>query len=280
MREAAAELEPLFGATFELRFALRPGGAAVRVHGGPVAPRHAEARDPAAPWAVRAECGACAGWLLAAGEPTDAARARAVLQRAVERHAALRLQALAEAAAALTAELLERLTHRLRTDVSTLQTVAVGAATGAFSAAELAALPGELASTGAEAQRRLSAAREVMAALAPHHPAEPEPLLEVLAGELDAAGVDAALPEARGEEAMALVAGPGWGACARLLADACQGPEVSLAPHPDGWAVTVAAREIAHVALILVAAGGAARLHETAQGGPRAELVVPAAPSR
>jgi hypothetical protein len=60
--DAAARLSPLFGdAAFELRFALH-AGAAVRVHGGPVAPRHAEDADPPAPWSARAVCGEAAGW--------------------------------------------------------------------------------------------------------------------------------------------------------------------------------------------------------------------------
>jgi signal transduction histidine kinase len=275
--DAAAELSPLFAdAAFELRFALR-GGAAVRVAGGPVATRHAERRDPPAPWSARACCGEATGWLLAMRAPADPIAVRVVLERAVTRHTAVRLQRLAAVRAALTAELLERLTHRLRTDVSTLQAVAEGAATGLFDPDELAELPAELARTGAQAQRRLSAAREVMAAFAATAAPEPEPLLALLEDEL---GATAAPPP--GERPLALVPGPGWAACARLLGEAFAGapPEVTIAAHPDGWAIAVGGAgepdPLLHLGLILAAAGGAA---ETA-GGAGVNLLVPAAPSR
>src|SRR5919198_990267 len=47
----------------ELRFDLA-GRAAVRVAGGPVAPRHVEPVPPPAPWVIEARCGDAAGWLL------------------------------------------------------------------------------------------------------------------------------------------------------------------------------------------------------------------------
>src|SRR4051794_4172745 len=115
-------MEDLATSGFELRFDLA-GRAAVRVAGGPVAPRHVEPVPPAAPWVAEARCGPAAGWLLAQAAPADPEAARARLQRAVERETAHRLQAAAQAAAPLAADLLERLTHRLRTDVTTLQAV-------------------------------------------------------------------------------------------------------------------------------------------------------------
>jgi signal transduction histidine kinase len=271
--DAAAELSPLFAdGAFELRFALLRGGAAVRVGGRPVTARHAERPDPPAPWSARATCGSAAGWLLAQRAPADPVAAELVLERAVARHTAVRLQRLADVRAALTAELLERLTHRLRTDVSTLQAVAEGAASGLFGPEELAELPAELARTGAQAQRRLSAAREVMAAFAAARPPEPEPLLAVLEDEL---GATTASPP--GEEPLALVPGPGWSACARLLGEAFAGapPHVAIAAHRDGWALAVGGdgdpEPLLHVALILAAGGGSAA---------GVNLVVPAAPSR
>lgn len=287
--DADAQLAPLFAAeAFELRFALG-GAAAVRTHGGPVAPRHAEAPDVAAPWSVRAACGEATGWLLATAAPADPDRAQAVLERAVERHAALRLQRLAADRAAMTAELLDRLTHRLRTDLSTLQIVAEGAAAGLLAGSEAAELPAELARSGGEAQQRLSAARDVMRALAPSEPPESEPLLDVLARELEAAGAPERVPEVPGERPMALVPGPGWAACARLLA----GGEIAVTAHPDGWAVSVGPPgrgepvawterrlgERFYAGLIVVAGGGSATAVARADGGLRVNLVLPAAPS-
>jgi hypothetical protein len=287
--DAGAQLAPLFArGAFELRFALG-GGAAVRTYGGPVAPRHAEAPDVSAPWSAQAACGEAAGRLLATAAPADPDRAQAVLERAVERYAALRLQALARDRAAMTAELLDGLTHRLRTDLSTLQIVAEAATTGLLAHAELAELPDELARTGAQGQQRLSAARDVMRALAPSQPSEPEPLLEVLARELEAAGAPARVPEVPGERPLALVPGPGWAACARVLA----GGEIAVAAHPDGWAVSVGPPgggepvpwieqrldERFFAGVFVVAGGGSATAVAPAGGGLRVELVVPAAPS-
>src|SRR4051812_27376718 len=94
---------------FELRYDLA-GRAAVRVAGGPVAPRHVEPVPPRAPWVAEARCGAATGWLLAHTPPADEDAARDRLQRAVERETALRLQAAARRLTPLAAELLERLT--------------------------------------------------------------------------------------------------------------------------------------------------------------------------
>lgn len=297
--DAAAALAPLFGsACFELRYGL-DGRAAVRVHGGPLAPRHAEAVPPAAPWVAEARCGAAAGWLLAVAPPSDPEHARAVLERVVERHSALRLQRLAAERAALAADLLERLTHRLRTDVSALQAVAEGAVAGLFEPGELAELPAEIAAVGSTAQRELSAAREVMTALAPEAPAAPEPLLETLRAELEAAGARVAVAGAGGERPYVLVPGAGWSAGARLLAQALAGDQrlagaaLEVAADPDGWTVRAGRRgagapqawtghglgALAAAGHIAAAAGGAAYAERFEDGGLRVELTLPAAPS-
>ncbi len=296
--EAAAALAPLFGgAALELRYAL-DGGAAVRAFGGPVAPRHAEAVPPPAPWVAQARCGNAAGWLLGGAPPSDPERAGAFLERVVERHSAVRLQRLAAQRAALEADLLERLTHDLRTDVSTLQTVAEGAAAGVFDAAELGELPAEIAAVGAAAQRRLSAAREVMTALAAA-PAAPEPLLETLRAELEAAGAEIRVADVDGELPQVLVPGAGWSACARLLAEALgsddrfAGATVEVAPHPDGWTVCAGRAgagqpqpwtgrvigALAGAGHTAAAGGGSAHAERLADGGLRVVLTVPAAVS-
>jgi hypothetical protein len=292
--DAAAELAEIFGtAAFELRFSLG-GQAAVRVLAvhGTVAPRHAEPPDPAAPWSAGARCGTAAGWLLAREPPSDDERAAAILQRAVERHSALYLQRLVAQRSVMTADLLERLTHRLRTDVSTLQAVTEGALAGVFEPDELEEIPAEVRSVSAEAQRRLSTAREVMNALRPAAPPRPEPLVDTLraAGAAVATAVD-------DERPMVLLAG--WDACARLVADAiaCDtrlGGVVAVAPHPDGWLVTTgdagadadplpwteqAVGALAPAGLIAAAAGGSAVAARAHGGGLHLALAVPAAPS-
>ena len=156
----AQSLAALFdGARFELRFSL-DGRAAVRVLGGPVAARHAEPPDPAAPWSARATCGDAVGWLLA--ERAPAGEAHAVLQRAVDRHSSLLLQRIAAHRGAIAADLLESVTHRLRTDISALQVIADGALTAPFEDDERSQVRAEVGEVGAEAQRRLSAFREAM----------------------------------------------------------------------------------------------------------------------
>jgi hypothetical protein len=297
---AAAALQELFGETpFELRYAL-DGRAAVRACGGPLAPRHAEAVPPPAPWVARACCGDAAGWLLAAAPPAEPERAGALLARAVERHSALRLERLAVQRAALAGDLLERLTHGLRTDVSTLQAVAEGAAAGVFDAAELGELPAEIAGVGRAAQRELSAAREVMTALAPAAPPAPEPLLATLRDELEAASVAVAVADVAGECPRVLVPGAGWSACARLLAEALAGDDrlagasVGVSADPDGWSVRAGAAgagspepwtgralgTLAAAGHIAAAAGGSADAERLADGGLRIRLTMPAAPSQ
>ena len=254
---------------FELRFDLA-GRAAVRVSGGPVARRHVEPVPPAAPWVIEARCGQAAGWLLAGAAPEDPEAARELLTRAVQREAALRAQELRRAVPVLTTDLLERLTHRLRTDVTTLQAVAEGAIAGLFEPEDLEQLPDELQRTGREALERLTAAREVMRANDPAARREPEPIVETLRAELEAAGSEATVTGPLDERALALVPGPGWAACARLLAGDARLKMFAVGPDPAGWSVTAGAAgepvewtertvgELVYVGHILAAAGGSA----------------------
>jgi signal transduction histidine kinase len=305
---AAAELAALTGgAPFELRSAAAEGAAAVRVRAprGPVAARHAERPDVAAPWSAVARCGEAAAWLLAARAPDEPDRARAVLRRATDRAAALRLQALARQQAALTADLLEHLTHRLRTDVSSLQGVAEGALAHVFAAEEAGAVAAEVQAIGAEAQRRLSDVREVMAACEPGASRRPEPILERLRDELDAVGREAVAVTgpagaAPGEQPLADVPGPGWAACARLLAEAVAGDprlgagraEVAIAAHPGGWLVIAGdpaalgdpvpwtlqhLGRLAHAGQLVSIAGGHVEATRGAGGALRVAWIVPAA---
>ena len=295
--EAMERLAPLFeGARLELRFSL-DGNAAVRVLGGPVAARHAEPPDPVAPWSARVRCGEAVGWLLAERAPADEARAQEELQRAVDRYSALLLQRIAAQRGGMAADLLETVTHRLRTDISALQVIAEGALAAPFEDHERPQVRAEVAAVGAEAQRRLSAAREVMASLHPAAERSAEPLIDTLERELEGAGVPAAVAAAGGEVPQALVPGSGWSACARLLAGALASDErlagaaVAVRPHPDGWAVTAgepvrdpvpwterSLGELVHAGAIAVAAGGSA-VAALAEGRLWVELTVPAAPS-
>jgi signal transduction histidine kinase len=290
-------LAPLFeGAEFELRFSLT-GDAAVRVLGGPVASRHAEPPDPPAPWSARAECGVAVGWLLASRAPPDEAVAADALQRAVDRHSSLVLQRIAAQHGSMAADLLEAITHRLRTDISALQVIAEGALAAPFEDEERPQVRAEVADVGAEAQRRLSATREVMASLHPAAERVPEPLIEVLAGELEGAGAATRVAAVDGEVPVALVPGSGWSACARLLAAALASDErlagapVTVREHPDGWSVVAgdeagepvpwterALGELAHAGAIVVAAGGSASA-SAREARLCVQLTVPAAPS-
>jgi hypothetical protein len=297
--DAARVLDPLLsGARFELRFSLG-GRAAVRALAphGPVARRHAEVPDPAAPWSARAECGEAVGWLLADRAPADEAAAVDALQRAVDRHSSLVLQRIAAQRAGMAADLLETVTHRLRTDISALQVIAEGALALPFEEDERPEVRAEVSEVGAEAQRRLSAAREVMASLNPAADHEPEPLIEVLSSELEGIGVATPVAGVEGEVPTALVRGAGWAACARLLASALaaderlSGTSVAVHAHPEGWSVVTAdgvgdpvpwteraLGELVHAGAIAVAAGGSAAATE-AGGRLSLRLTVPAAPS-
>jgi hypothetical protein len=297
--EAASALVPLLdGARFELRFSLG-GQAAVRAlaPAGPVAGRHAEPPDPAAPWTARAACGEAVGWLLAERAPADEALAHDVLERAVERHSSLLLQRIAAQRGGMAADLLEALTHRLRTDISALQAIAEGALAAPFEDDERQQVRAEVGDVGVEAQRRLSAVREVMLSLHPGAARDAEPLVDALERELDGAGVATAVAAPAGERPAALVPGAGWSACARLLAAALAsdgrlaGASLAVRAHPDGWAVVAGERagdpvawteralgELAHAGMIVVAAGGSASATQH-DGRLRVELTVPAAPS-
>jgi signal transduction histidine kinase len=303
---ATQELAALFGdAAVELRFSLT-GRCAVRVLAprGPVAARHAESPAPPAPWSAQARCGSAVGWLLAARPPADERSAVALLDRIVERRTALVLQRLAAQDVAIAAELLERLTHSLRTDLGALQAVAEGLTRGVFARAELVEICGGLESAGREARRRLSAVRDVMAVLAPDATSAPEALQESLRAELEGAGARAGVEVhgVDGERAMTLIPGDGWGACARLVAeaiaaDARLGGEraaVAIGPHPGGWAITAGRRDpvaravawteqavgpLAVAGQIAAAAAGSATAFAGAGGGLQVTLVVPAAPS-
>jgi hypothetical protein len=295
--ESWADARPLLaslfdGARFELRFSLG-GHAAVRVLGGPVAALHAEPLDPAAPWSARADCGGAVGWLLAERAPADEPAARDALQRAVERHSSLMLQRLGAQRGGMAADLLENVTHRLRTDISALQVIAEGALAVPFEDDERPQIRSEVADVGADAQRRLSAAREVMTSLHPAAERAPEPLIETLERELEGAGVPVAVAGVEREVPMVVVPGSGWSACARLLAadDRLAGEAVAVRAHPDGWAVSIgepggeavawterSLGELAHAGAIVVAAGGGASAAR-ADGRLWIELTVPAAPS-
>jgi hypothetical protein len=290
-------------APFELRFSLS-GQSAVRLLAprGPVAPRHAEGPTPPAPWSASARCGSAVGWLLAERPPVHARWAEEVVQRTVERHAALVLQRRAAHQGALAAELLERMTHGLRTDVVTLQAVAEGLMQGLVEPDELERLPGELAGVGAAAQRRLSAADEVGSALGRADVRSAEPVEETLRAEVEGAGLRVAVAGVAAERAMALVPGAGWAACARRLAAALAGDArlggeraaIAVCPHPDGWAITAGSRdpsaapvawaesavgELVVAGQIAAAAGGSASAVAGCTGRLEIELVVPAAPS-
>lgn len=269
---------------FELRFDLA-GRAAVRVSGGPVARRHVEPVTPVAPWVAEARCGEAAGWLLANVAPKDPDAARELLARTVAREAAVRGQAARREVSVLTAELLERLTHRLRTDVTTLQAVADGALAGLFEGEDLEELPGELQRTSREALERLSAAREVMRAHG-EPPRAPEDVVATLRTELEAAGREAVVEGPADEQPLTFVPGPGWAACAHRLAADSRLEMFAIGPDPTGWSVTAGALGepvewtertvggLVNVGHILAVAGGSAIA--THPFGVR--LTLPAAP--
>jgi hypothetical protein len=302
-RGAVEDLDRVFGvAAFELRYSLG-GEAAVRVLAprGPVAARHAEPPDPPAPWSASVRCGAARGWLLAERPPSEPVEARDRLEHAVERHTALAMGRITARRAAMAAELLERHTHVLRTDVSTLQAVAEGALAGVFEADEVNEATAQVRAVGEAAQRRLTATRDVMRVLDPAAPRQPEPLLTVLRQELDGAGVRLPLAAVDGEQPMTLMPGAGWSACARLLVEALapgaplggEGVAIAVNASPAGWVVTVgcegpgerAAWTERHVGSVVdagrlaIAAGGAASAVRLDSGRLRIALTIPAAPS-
>jgi hypothetical protein len=235
---------------WELRYDLH-GRCAVRVAGGEVMARHVEA-VPSAPWMIEARCGSARGWLLATAAPDDRERQAARLEAEVTRRTALARERQALALAALDADLIERLTHRLRTDVMTLGAVAEGALEGVF-ADEAAEVMAELRRTSQEAQRRMTAAREVMTVLAGETGA-PEPIAATLRAELEGVGRDVVV-EAGDEEAWTLIPGAGWAASARLLAADGRFSTLTIAADEGGWRVT-ADGDLGAAAHMVVAAGG------------------------
>lgn len=295
-------LRPEFGATpFELRFS-PSGEAAVRVaaENATVAARHAEPAAPDAPWTASARCGAATAWLLAAGPPADPSRVGELLACAAARLAARSAQGLAAERGRVAAELVSRLTHRLRTDVSSLLMITEGALRGLFAEAEVPPALAEVRAAADGAQRRLTDAREVAAVMHPAAAREPEPIADLLRRELDAAGAATPVADADGERALALLPGRGWAVCARLLADALAhdarlaGAAVAVVPDPAGWLITATPGETAaepaawdertvgpleHAGLILAACGGTARAAATRDGALQVMLTVPAAPS-
>ena len=145
----------------------------------------------------------------------------------------------------MAADLLEAVTHRLRTDISALQVIAEGVLAVPFEDDERAQVRAEVGEVGADAQRRLSAVREVMVSLHPGAAREPEPLVTLLEAELEGAGVATAVKVLGDERPATLVPGSGWSACARLLAAAVAsdkrlaGAPIAVRAHPDGWEVEV-----------------------------------------
>jgi hypothetical protein len=155
----------------------------------------------------------------------------------------------------------------------------------------------EVREVGREAQRRLSAAREAMTALLPSDAREPEPIADALRAELDGLGAANRVDEPAGEQPRAALPGPGWAACARLLAAALASDErlggsaatVRIAPDPLGWAVdagpdgdvrpvawtTRVLGPLASAGHIAVAGGGSACAAELAGGRLRVRLTVP-----
>ena len=263
-------MEDLATSGFELRFDLA-GRAAVRVAGGPVGP--ATRRDGPAAGAVGdrgalRRRGRLAARARGPRRPRGGAQAARAGRRTRGRHAPA--GGGARQLAPLAADLLERLTHRLRTDVTTLQAVADGAVKGLFEPADLELLPGELERSGREAQRRLTAAREVMGVLTPGARSRAR------ADRGDAARPSSRPPAAKprsrgpaGEIPRTLIPGPGWAACARRpgrrpAARECSNSDRTGAGGPlrsgaDGTPVEWTERtvgELAHVGHIVAAAGG------------------------
>jgi signal transduction histidine kinase len=271
----------------ELRYDLH-SRCAVRVSGGPVAARHAEAAPPDAPFVATARCGGAMGWLLSRAEPDELAIER--FEREVERRTAHERERLARAGAAMTVDAVERLVHRLRTDVMTLQSSAELAFAGLLEPSE--ELTRELTRAGQEAQRRLTFARRTVSGLEPRARLEPEPIARTLEEELEGAGRRARVHAVLDEQAQALIPGAGWGFCAQLFAADARLTAFAIEPCPLGWRVIGgtqtgepvdwterAVGELVHAGHVIVAAGGAATAQRAQDGTLRIVVEVPAAPS-
>src|SRR5690349_1325476 len=202
---------------FELRYD-RFGRCAVRVGGAAqVLARHVEPLPLEAPWVAEAHFAGATGWLLASAPPSDREGAQRALEREVERRTALALARVLEQRTQLDATLLERLTHRLRTDVMTLDAVVEGALAGAFMPDEHGEVLAQVRAATREAQLRITAAREVMGVLDPMARRVPEPLVRALSVELEGAGREVTVTVEADEDPWTLIPGPGWAACARRL---------------------------------------------------------------
>jgi hypothetical protein len=151
-----------------------------------------------------------------------------------------------------------------------LRAVADGAIKGLFEPEDLEFLPGELERTGREALRRLSGAREVMGVLAAGARRAPEPVEATLRAELEGAGREAIITAPADEIPLTLIPGPGWAACARVLASDPRIGMFVVGPDRSGWSIDCGAAgtpvewsertigELAHVGHIVAAAGGSA----------------------
>jgi hypothetical protein len=228
--------------------------------------------------------------VLAGAPPSDPERVQALLNAAVERRTALALQDLARQGADLGWDALERLTHRLSTDVMTLHAVAEAALAGLFKPEDLQDLPGELDRTASGARRRLNDARAVMSVLDRGSARAPEPIIETLRDELEAASREVTVTGPDGERPLTLIPGAGWAACAQRLGSDERLGAFTVEPDPAGWRVSTNSSgepvawnetELGALALagqLVAAAGGTAGATRDADGALGITLVLPAAP--
>lgn len=124
-----------------------------------------------------------------------------------------------------------------------------------------------------------------MTALEPAAHSAPEPIVDTLRAELEAAAREAAVTAPAGERPFAHIPGAGWAACARVLAAEPRWDAFAVVPDPAGWRVvagtpgasvewnerTVGAA--AHAGHMVAAAGGS-----VAAAADGVTLVLPAAP--
>ncbi len=249
-------------------------------------------RRPRRGWS-RPAAAAAAGWLLAPAAPADPdRRAGAPAGTRSTGGPRWRSRHSPRQAAASGADALERLTHRLRTDVMTLQARSpTPRSAGCSSPEELVALPRP--SWGAprrEAQRRLTDARAVMRVLDPAARSAPEPVAEMPARRARGAP-DGPPRSARPRERALTRRGLGGLRAAAGRRRAAGAPSPST-PDPAGWRVTrrrpradhggtpVAWTEtelgaLAHAGHLVAAAGGSAAATRDARGTLGIELIAP-----
>jgi hypothetical protein len=125
-----------------------------------------------------------------------------------------------------------------------------------------------------------------MGVLTPGARLAPEPVAATLRAELEGAGRAPAIATGTDEAPLTLIPGPGWAACARMLAADPRLEMFALLPDPGGWLLTSGTDgtpvewtertvgDLAHVGHIVAAAGGSAVVTEPF--GLR--LTLPAAP--